>query len=80
MRGVEGPRRRWLADAVPSFPATNYSDINKATTYERIDGSAVQRTRLGNVEAGALAKNYVWILTNWPGVVCRVWGDRQWSM
>jgi hypothetical protein len=22
----------------------------------------------------------VWILTSWPGVVCRVCGERQWSM
>ena len=34
-RGVEGPRRCLLADALRSFPATNYREIEKVTDSER---------------------------------------------
>jgi hypothetical protein len=34
-RGVEGPRRCLLADALGSFPAANYSGSKKVTNSER---------------------------------------------
>jgi hypothetical protein len=46
LRGVEGPRRCLLVHALQSFPTTNY-EPNKIPS--GTEGSAVQRTSLGNV-------------------------------
>jgi hypothetical protein len=51
-RGVEGPRRCLLADALGSFPAANYTEkIKKSQTPSEAEGSAVPRTFPGSVES-----------------------------
>jgi hypothetical protein len=45
-RGVEGPRRCLLADALPSFPTTNYKPNLKSRSSSEAEGYAVRRTRL----------------------------------
>jgi hypothetical protein len=46
-REVEGPRRRFLADILPSFPAANR--IKEATSSEEAHGSAVPQPSSENV-------------------------------
>jgi hypothetical protein len=55
-RGVEGPRRRLLADALLGFPATNHEGKQKSQAPSAAEGSAVPRTIPGNVFDGVVER------------------------
>jgi hypothetical protein len=50
-RAAEGPRRCLLADALASFPATNYKEIKKVTSSERSASQSYRKQRLYGAES-----------------------------